>query len=93
MQGCVASKMSNNTRLKSLCQHPGQALTGWRVRATEQTAARSSCKNGDGTDGSLSVLKHVHLIFLHTEVTCENTLRKRSCTYVGEDELFFYTFF
>ena len=52
IQGCMASKMSNNTWLESLRQHSGHALTGCRVRATDRTAARTSCKNGDGADGS-----------------------------------------
>ena len=52
MQRCMASKMSHNTWLESLCQHSGHALTGCRrrVRATDQTAARTSYENDDGAD-------------------------------------------
>ena len=76
MQGCVASKMSNNTWLESLCQHSGQALTGCRVRATDRTAARTSCENGDGADGSFKYPQARALdFFLHTEMTCERTFQ------------------
>ena len=51
MQGCMASKMSSNTWLESLCQHSRHALAGREVRAADRTATRTSCENGDGADG------------------------------------------
>ena len=53
MQCCMASKMSNNAWVESLCQHYGHALTGSRVRTTDRTAAaRTAWENGDGADRS-----------------------------------------
>ena len=72
--------MSNNTWLESLCQHSGHALTGYRFRATDRTAARDSRENGDGADGSFKrPLARAFNIFLHNEVACERTFKMHVC--------------
>ena len=69
----------SNTWLESLYQHSGHDLTGCRVRATDHTAARSSCENGDGADGSFKRHQTRALDFLHTEVTCERNSQMQCC--------------
>ena len=54
--------------LESLCQHSGYPLTGYRVRATDRTAARPY-ENCDSADGSFKRPQARALDFLHTEVT------------------------
>ena len=75
----MTSKMSNNTWLQSLGQHSGHALTGYRVRTKDRTAARTACENGDGTDGSFKRPQARVLYSLHTEVTCERTFLMQGC--------------
>ena len=45
---------SDSTGLESLCQYFRHPLTGCRARAKDWAAARTSCENGEGADGSIN---------------------------------------
>ena len=45
----------------------------------DRTAARTSCENGDGADGSFMRPLARALDSLHTEVACERTFHMQGC--------------
>ena len=74
---CPESWQSNTTWLESLCQHSGHAFWAAAVESVQRTEPPPDLlvKMVMVPVEALSVLKHVHLIFFHTEVTYESTLR------------------